>query len=125
MSTLESALWMTLIGMGLVFIALLLLWGLIAFMVNATSKMAEKEAAEAAGGVSEEEAAVTEEPAALPGTALRKQAAAAAVAVALQIQARTTGQRVSLPASEPFSAWQSVMRANRLTQKSRTYSRKQ
>jgi Na+-transporting methylmalonyl-CoA/oxaloacetate decarboxylase gamma subunit len=125
MSTLVSALWITLIGMGLVFIALVLLWGLMALMVNATTKMAEKEAAEVAGETGEVEAAAVEEEIIQPGTALRAKAAAAAIAVALQMQAKTIGQRGSLPAPEPFSAWQSVMRANRLTQKSRTFSRKQ
>jgi Na+-transporting methylmalonyl-CoA/oxaloacetate decarboxylase gamma subunit len=127
MSTLASALWITLIGMGLVFIALILLWGLMALMVSATTKMAEKEAAEAAASdaVEEESTAVAgEEPVLHPGADLRIKAAAAAVAVALQMQAKTIGQQVNLPAPEPFSAWQSVMRANRLTQKSRTYARK-
>ncbi len=126
MSTIVAALWITLIGMGLVFIALILLWGLMALIVNGTARMAEAETAEA-----ENEAEPAEAPAEVQPDAalLRRQAAAAAVAVALAMQKKAGAPiaRAAQPALDAasFSAWQPVLRANQLTQKSRVYSRKQ
>jgi hypothetical protein len=114
-----------------------------ALIVGATAKQA---AAEAAAEAAEAEAAETEaefgaeeegvEPeAGQPDIALlRQKAAAAAVAVALSLwkngknQAAAShplGQPRLQPDGEPFSAWQPVLRANQLNQKSRMYSRKQ
>jgi Na+-transporting methylmalonyl-CoA/oxaloacetate decarboxylase gamma subunit len=118
--TLVSALWITLIGMGLVFVALLLLWGLMALLVNATSRMAEREAAAV-----EEDAAEEELP---DASATRRKAAAAAVAVAMAA-AGTSGAQPMAQASQNTTerpgTWQAVMRSNRLNQHSRTYTRKQ
>jgi len=126
--TLVSALWISLIGMSLVFIALLLLWGLMALIVSTTAKQAAAEVAavaadETAPGAEEELPAV-ETPAEVPNGQAAK-AAAAAVAVALALRKKTPGHPAAPQAGEPFSAWQSVLRANRLTQKSRMYTRKE
>lgn len=124
MTDLINALWITLIGMGLVFIALLLLWGLMELMMRFTAKSAAQEAAEA----EEEEEGEAEE--ALPEeapdlTGLRRQAAAAAVAVALALQpTRGDGQHNPQPV-ETVSPWQSVLRATQLNKRSVMYSRKQ
>ncbi len=126
--TLSAALWITLIGMGLVFIALLLLWGLMALIVNATSKQAEAEAAGEEGEGEAEESQPEEAPAVPSGEAAKAAAAAVAVALSLQKKGHVVAQHTMLqrqPDGEPFSAWQPVLRANRLTQKSRMYSRKE
>jgi Na+-transporting methylmalonyl-CoA/oxaloacetate decarboxylase gamma subunit len=44
-----SSLWITLIGMSLVFIAILALWGLMELMVRLTARYAGKEAVEESG----------------------------------------------------------------------------
>jgi Na+-transporting methylmalonyl-CoA/oxaloacetate decarboxylase gamma subunit len=107
--TLISALWITLIGMGLVFIAILLLWGLMALLVRATARSAETEEAR---GDAEDEAEDT--PLINNGTDRKRQAAALAVAVALAGQSTPAASLVS-PAHEGLSAWQSTHRANQIS----------
>ena len=119
--TLTSALWITLIGMGLVFIALMVLWGLMALAVRLTARQAQAEAA--AQNEAEAEAAPLSAAPEAADSNLRRKAAAAAVAAALALKARGNGH--ILPgAAEPFSAWQPVQRANQLNQHSRMYSRR-
>lgn len=112
--TLVQALIITAIGMGLVFLAIIALWGLMALVVRVFAT----NGAEAGGGEAEEAPAAEaagDEAGSLHE--LRRRAAAAAVAVAL---ARRKG--VALPVlrqpSNTLSAWQAVMRAdqNRSTQ---------
>lgn len=128
MDLIPSALLITLIGMGLVFIALLLLWGLMELMMRLTAKQALKEAAEA-NGVEEEGG---EEAAELPALAetvpARRQAAAAAVAVALALKNRAgtrAAARMQDTTAEAPSAWQAVQRAAQLNKRTNMYSRKQ
>ncbi len=123
--TLTNALWITLIGMGLVFISLLLLWGLMALMVNLTALRAKTEAASEVGEMVTEAQAVDTQIPALELDEPHRKAAAAAVAVALALRPRKNGHQTARPPEEAFSAWQSVLRANQLTQHSRMYSRKQ
>jgi len=119
-SALTSSLWITLIGMGLVFIALFLLWGLMELMVRLTSKHAEAELAELAEKSSVEEVPVEAADAGI----LRRRAAAAAVALAMALdQAVENNQPESMGSS--LSGWQPVLRANQLNQRSNMYSRKQ
>ena len=101
------ALQITAIGMGLVFGAILLLWGVIAALVRLTS-----------GSLT---------PAEKPDPALvvteqlqRQRAAAAAVAVAIQIKARETEpQEFPLPEAGIVTAWQAVRRTGILNKRGR------
>ena len=112
MSPLVASLWITLIGMGLVFIAILLLWGLMEGLMRLTARFAAKEAEEDAA-----ESEEIEQPEALPvstGTSdQKKRAAAAAVAVAMAL--RRTSARPSLPQTSG-GGWHAVIRANQLNQ---------
>ena len=122
MSPIVDALLITAIGMGLVFIAILLLWGLMELMMRLTMKQALKEQAEA-----EEEAAEEAEPEPTAvdtgGSDRKRRAAAAAVAAALALNA--TSARLTAGPGETVSAWQSVRRASQLNMRSSAYSRKQ
>ncbi len=108
-----DALWITLIGMGLVFIAILFLWGLMALLVRLTAEKAEPKP---------DEAPVPEE-----GSAglldARRRAAAAAVAVALSRRKPVRPQGMAQAAGS-FSAWQAVQRANQLSQRVSTSRKK-
>jgi Na+-transporting methylmalonyl-CoA/oxaloacetate decarboxylase gamma subunit len=117
---LTSSLWITLIGMGLVFIALFLLWGLMELMVRLTSKHAEAEQAELAVEASTQEETVET----TDVVVLRHRAAAAAVALAMAIdQEDNDHQSESMLA--PLSGWQPLLRSNLINQHSNMYSRKQ
>jgi len=111
MSTFISALWITLIGMGLVFIALLLLWALMEYTVKGTSWYNKRHPEQEEEVIEEAEVS----PVALPAPpALKLQAAAAAVAVALALQDETSGPEISVMqpaayAGQP-SAWQAKFR---------------
>ncbi len=101
---LVSALEITLIGMGLVFAAIILLWAVMALLVRfgtmlKTSPAApspKQEASEAAAAKSNE---------------LKLRAAAVAVAYALE-QNKTMSRKFPLPPTAFVSAWQAVARSN-------------
>jgi hypothetical protein len=98
---LQLVLQITLIGMGLVFGAILLFWGLMAVLVQA---------------------AADREPPVAADRALKQQAAALAVAVALAEAAQAAAEPPApnvppLPPTALVSAWQAVMRANQLGQR--------
>ena len=121
MTIMTRALLISGIGMGLVFVSLLLLWGLMEGMMRLTAKRAAAEEAATA------EAAC--EPEEMPGeitdqAVLRRRAAAAGVAVALAMQPGRAGH-LRLPPAETTGAWQSVLRANQLSQRTHLLSRKQ
>jgi len=99
MNPLTPSLWLTLIGMGLVFGAILLLWGLMSlltciFAERETSLEVRDEAREAKG-----------------------RAAAAAVAVALAEQAQSRIGHFPMPNTALVSAWQLGMRTRQMYQK--------
>lgn len=97
----------TVIGMGLVFAVIILLWGGMFALVRLMDDHAPSEAAEA-----EAEAA-----AAAQERARKQRAAAAAVAIALA-QARDDKPHLfPEPPTALVSAWQAVMRANQLNQR--------
>lgn len=139
MSTLTAGLLITLIGMGLVFVALLLLWGLMDLMVRLTNRFfPDRE--ESGAGEDEDSGEEPAMPLELSDEALRQQAAAAAVAVslsqkplvrvaaaavaaALAMQARQKALAAS-PQSGSASSWQSIHRANRLSQRLNLFTRK-
>ncbi len=112
MSPLTATLWITLIGMGLVFIAILLLWGLMDAMMRISARFAGEEKQEFAGEMDEE--SVVEELAFLSAAGDRKKrAAAAAVAIALALR---PGVRPAAPRQSTGSAWQAVNRTRQLNQ---------
>jgi Na+-transporting methylmalonyl-CoA/oxaloacetate decarboxylase gamma subunit len=120
MSDLVASLWITLIGMGLVFIGILLLWGLMEAVVRITARYApDKSSEEEADADSETEAAPAGGPEGLPAPAASQKRRAAAVAVAIALALRKPAARLSLPlerihAGASSSAWQSVTRASQL-----------
>ncbi len=101
LENLISSLIITGIGMGLVFLAIILLWFSMAFLVNLT---AEKEQ-------SQEETA-TAAPADIADGSMKQKAAAVAVAYALQKQPRPAAPVFPLPPTAIVSAWQAVMRSS-------------
>jgi sodium pump decarboxylase gamma subunit len=108
MSPLVTSLWITLIGMGLVFIAILLLWGLMEGLMRLAPHLGADESEEGEG---EEEGEAEAAPEALPAGDRKKRAAAAAVAIAMALR-RPSARKLS--ASSGGSAWQAVTRASQL-----------
>ena len=107
-----QALWITLVGMGLVFLAIFLLWGLMALLVRLTEEHAAP--LPAPGHDAANSAQVVSAPSQPePDLARRRRAAAAAVAVALALRGQA-GQRSSNPAAGSVSPWQAAHRAARL-----------
>lgn len=107
-----NALWITLIGMGLVFVAILLLWGLMALLVKLTEDREKPEAAEIPAAIEIEPAAD-----ATSDKDRKRKAAAAAVAIAMALQPKNG--RAHAGSAQPagvVSAWQAVHRAGRLGQ---------
>jgi Na+-transporting methylmalonyl-CoA/oxaloacetate decarboxylase gamma subunit len=106
-ANLGIALQMTFIGMGLVFGAILLLWGAMALLVRVLPERAEA-AAPAAPSV----------PKVVAPMADTKHdstcAAVAAVAVTLALEAAASGQHFPAPPTATVSAWQAVMRGRQL-----------
>ena len=98
-----NALLITVLGMGLVFAAILMLWGLMALLVRLAP---ERQPAEA-----ESEAAAS-------ALDRKRQAAAAAVAIALaQHEAGDELHEFPLPPTAMVSAWQAVMRSKMLNKR--------
>lgn len=93
------ALEITLIGMGLVFGAILLLWGLISALVRLMALWIQSEARPEATLVTER--------------LLKQRAAAAAVSIALALQSdQAQPHEFPLPPTAQVSPWQAVMRSN-------------
>jgi Na+-transporting methylmalonyl-CoA/oxaloacetate decarboxylase gamma subunit len=128
MSTMSSALIITVIGMGLVFIAILALWGLMELMVRVTARYA---AADNAGEEENEEGEEEAEPAAEAliieivdnRIDLKRKAAAAAVVLALA-QAAQQPAYTQMASYTSGSAWQAVSRGGQLNQRATLYNRK-
>ncbi len=98
-NVITTSLYITLIGMGLVFGAIILLWGLMFLM---TRLLADREA----------EFEVPDE-----ARAQKSRAAAAAVAVALAEQAQSRIGHFPMPNTALVSAWQLGMRSRQMYQK--------
>jgi Na+-transporting methylmalonyl-CoA/oxaloacetate decarboxylase gamma subunit len=112
------ALQITVVGMGLVFTAILLLWGLMALLVRFT-----KDSPEAAKEPATETAPIisAQPSTAMDLTALRRRAAAAAVAIALARQGNLSlPHEFPLPPTPLVSAWQAVMRTRILSKRGPT-----
>lgn len=99
-----TALEITIVGMGLVFGAIVLLWGVMALLVRLTA-----------------ERPVTPAPAEAPAEDAeyerRRRAAVAAVSVALARERDTLPHAFPIPPTPIVSAWQAVMRGRLLQQK--------
>lgn len=106
---LNQGLLITAIGMGLVFLALILLWGLMAFM--ASIKVKEKN--EVAEVPAAEETAVEPQPKANGSRALFVRAAAAAVATAMLLARRSP--KAARPADSAVSSWQTSKRTSQMS----------
>lgn len=106
---LNQGLLITAIGMGLVFLALILLWGLMAFMasikVKEKSEVAEVPAAEKTG--------IELQPEANGSRALFVRAAAAAVATAMLLARRSP--KAARPADSAVSSWQTSKRTSQMS----------
>jgi len=110
-SNLNSALWITLIGMSLVFAAILLLWGVMALLMRVTAGLSRQEEAEAEA-VKERLIAEQE---------MKRRAAIAAVSIALARELDSMGpHEFPLPATSIVSAWQAVMRSRVMNKRGRT-----
>jgi Na+-transporting methylmalonyl-CoA/oxaloacetate decarboxylase gamma subunit len=94
-ANIEVALLITIIGMGLVFAAILLLWGVMALLVHFST---EAEPQRVPDDVQESDE-------------LKKKAAVIAVAAALAIEMSYQPHEFPLPPTATVSAWQSVMRS--------------
>ena len=98
-----EALWITLLGMGITFLAILLLWGMMAGLTAFPFKNKD-------GSDSPEPAeAVNENP--------RAKAAAVAVAIALAEQELSSARPLPAPPTALVSAWQLSTRSRQLYEK--------
>jgi sodium pump decarboxylase gamma subunit len=113
-ANLNAALIITVIGMGLVFAAIILLWGVMAAIVHLLPDAAAPEPAADAP----ESAAPDYAEALRRDQRLRERAAVAAVTAALASQ-HPTGhpQQFGVPASAIVSAWQAVQRSRMLNRR--------
>jgi Na+-transporting methylmalonyl-CoA/oxaloacetate decarboxylase gamma subunit len=111
-STVQQALMITFIGVGLIFAVLFVMWGLMAALVRVTTPrpVAEAPAPEAA-------AAPTS------GAAARRRAALVGVAVALAIEAERRVAPPLSPAQGAISPWQATIRGNALSRRAGAFRR--
>lgn len=106
-----DALFITLVGMGLVFTAIILLWGLMALVVKLASERAEPEEKSEAIEVSIVDQAAAE-------MERKHRAAIAAVSIALAQQTDSTEpHEFPLPEISLVTAWQAVMRSKMLNKR--------
>lgn len=107
MSSLTIALEITVLGMGLVFGAIVLLWGMMALLTNVT---AEKETPAGASAPDSSSAGRGEKE-------LQARAAAVAVAIAMAEHQLSQTHPLPLPPTAIVSAWQLGLRSRQLYQK--------
>ena len=103
MNNIVLALQITALGMGLVFAAIILLWGMMNLLTFITAD--KKPASDSA------------EPAPVMDSDIKAQAAAVAVAIALAEQQTSIAHPLSDPPTAIVSAWQLGMRTRQLQQK--------
>ncbi len=112
MSVLTASMIITAIGMGLVFVGVLLLWALMEGIVRLTAGTDKEE------GEKEESEEVK-----MPGLDVRKQrVAAVAVAFALSVKQRVVRQAEPTEGNA-LSAWQMVRYASRLSRRASLFNR--
>ncbi len=126
MSTTLATLWITLIGMGLVFIGILALWGLMELIVKLTNRYALAHPESEEGEVEETHAAapIVEVQPTASGSKPQAAAVAVAIALALEAEAEVEVPVLAQPQNGQASAWQAVMRSAQLTQRSNQFNRK-
>ena len=119
---LVNALWITLLGMGLVFIVILVLWGLMELVVRLTARSAKEEIEETVE-IEDAEEAVLE---LIPAEQDEKKKLAAVVAVAFALAKAQQPAAAGVVENKPYtvSAWQSVARANMMHARAAIFSRK-
>jgi Na+-transporting methylmalonyl-CoA/oxaloacetate decarboxylase gamma subunit len=110
MNNLMLALDITLLGMGLVFAAIILLWGMIKLLTSLTAETDCSSAAEPVASTSSEAFHRTDEQ-------IKARAAAVAVAIALAEQEASGAHPLSTPPAAIVSAWQLGMRTRQMYQK--------
>jgi Na+-transporting methylmalonyl-CoA/oxaloacetate decarboxylase gamma subunit len=125
MTPIDSALIITVIGMGLVFLAILALWVMMELMVRVTARFIEREeTGDGEEGGEEAEPSVEDAPEVVDvSIELKRKAAAAAVVLALA-QAEKQPMFAMQSSYTSGSAWQSVSRGGQLNQSANLYSRK-
>lgn len=115
MTVLIQSLWITLLSMGLVFAALVLLAGLMSAMTqifrDRESALTPAPSRSAPTGLPLEESG--------EGDGEKARAAALAVAVALAEQAQSTARPITPPQPTIIGAWQLGMRTRQMTDKSK------
>jgi Na+-transporting methylmalonyl-CoA/oxaloacetate decarboxylase gamma subunit len=109
MNNMQIALEITALGMGLVFAAIIVLWGMMTLLTAITAD--RKPASESANS------AATTMPAPVIDDDFKAQAAAVAVAIALAEQQASSAHQLSEPPTAIVSAWQLGMRMRQLYQK--------
>ncbi len=115
LSNIESALLITMIGVTLIFAVLLVMWGLMALLVRLTAPRPEPAEAHAVTPAAAHDNRAD---------ALRRQAAVAAVAVALAIEAeRARSAPLLQSAPGPISPWQATLRGNALSRRAGAFRR--
>lgn len=116
MSEMVKGLLITGIGMGLVFVVIIMLWGVMAALVKLTSGTRKKK------GTAEDLPVVVEAVAtdgvAADGTALKRKAAAIAVAYALDARSGQVGRTAGEQIANEASSWVAVGRARQLSDQS-------
>ena len=113
MNPIQVSLLITGIGMGLVFIAIILLWAMMELVVKSTADKPTK--------LNEDSSETGEvgdfiQPAPREDQSARRKAAAAAVAFAIAAEKTIPISQPELPAQGNLSTWQAVMRAGNLNQ---------
>jgi len=103
MNDLSTALWITALGMGLVFAAILILWLMMILLTKFTANKAS--------------ASDSPRPDSLPETELLAQAAALGVAIAIAEQQLSSAHPLAEPPTAIVSAWQLGMRTRQMSQK--------
>ncbi|HEU0294262.1 MAG TPA: hypothetical protein VFR47_16095 [Anaerolineales bacterium] len=103
MNLLTTALWITALGMGLVFAAILILWLMMILLTRLTADMGSASVSTKAGPVAE--------------TEILARAAALGVAMAIAEQQLSSAHPLAQPPTAIVSAWQLGMRTRQMTQK--------
>ena len=103
MSELNLAIQITVMGMGLVFGVIILLWGLIGLIVRLTQAQTHQDVIQSQAEFER-----------------KKKAAVAAITIALAAELDTQPHEFPLPSTAIVSAWQAVMRGKMLNKRGST-----
>ena len=103
MNTIALALQITIIGMGLIFAAILVLWLMMILLTRFTAE--------------EEHASDSPQPDSVPETSILAQAAALGVAMAIAEQQLSSAHPLAEPPTAIVSAWQLGMRTRQMSEK--------